>query len=1527
MSFVFEIEKLIDSNLKTYKDNSDRFIADYNNELGLTKEYNGRQLLELLQNSDDAGSAEVEIQLDKDNAELIIADKGEQFTVDGIKSLMIANLSTKTKISYIGNKGLGFRSILNWAELVNIYTNNCKISFSESIAKEVFDNQLYLSESDKTKIKEGRNLTQDTIPFPILAIPSIDNYNTNTQWTTIIEIKYKKEFENDIEIQISEIKEEILLFLNNIEKITIRKTNGESIELKSGKTKRTNIFEEIEIKDKKWRVFFKENELPPEYQDKTKNEKQSYNLKVAFQDDLSDNYYKLFNFFPTQLSISLPCIIHGTFELNSSRNYLNDSEKNKFILGQLLELLKESALFLTNEKVDWRPYKLLTPLANKSDSKLIEAFYKNLETIKKETAIYPCISNKYFNLNDVIYYNNNFNSFFQNNFPSILPELLLPLNDEIKDLLQIKKYKHDVLVEKIDELSFADISLSLRAELIIQLSEVISFKDDEIRFSLLVNESGNVISKDDIAFTPVVRSDASFNIPNSVKVDFMKSDLYDYLIKRFESTFDKREPRSRELQRIIKSVVNLQPYDSNNVIDKIITGTKERLKDLQNNDEKFICIKEMVTALYANFENIENRQEKLKVKVPLISKAFQIADAEDLFLSKTYPSGSLTEVIYESILNANNYLVAVDYWGLENEENNLVESFFIWLGVNKYSKIELVAVENYRSEKDYFEFIFANGTERPDDFNRGRLAKNTAFSKIANFDQLTIIPISNLILLILKDDQIRQKIESNNEGIDWYYARWRPTIIPEHSYIRYKFINSNIFTKFVLEEGGEELNKLINEDLQINYELLSQYGVNKTDVKAILIKLGAKESFNDLSPENIYEIIKSIPEKDTTKKGKLTQTIYKMALDSLVKQESIWPVPEGLLLFSKKGEIEEYQPRSTVYYSDNSILPKRILDTLYILNLPKKSGEYIVEKYFGIKSLKDFKIQIDEERIQYNNICDADFNKFFESIKVFILAFRLNGPNLRKKINDSETKKREARILKQCRIHIVKDCYYNFGEKDVIPIEEKEFINVKDNFYFKDNSATTLDALKRDPIFCADFAEMMCIIFKINELKNDFMLILKNDLQGNIQITTDDLGKEKLDEAYLLLGISRVEINFWGNIFRQKREKLKEPIENGDILKQRIRDGLGIELIQNYDGVDFEEFKSVESFELIKKICADLSLKVSDILPSGLFNWHQAKLSTTIKDYEYKFHRLLWLKLCSLKNEQSKFISILNNYNHDFINKAEKDIQLLKYNLDVDYQGKLKEWIKEYYQIEIEDQVPDNVNIENQYSELLKRYSIEEADIADNSIRSLLFFEDNAEVIEEHLKSKYSAEEENELNATSDSSVIIGKIMDSSLTNNGKGVSINTTSSSGNSWVHSPKTDKVKIRKGKAAERLVYNTFVQTFGIENVKWVSGNSTTPDKNDKLHYDVEYKNHNGEWKYLEVKAILDGYFIISNLEKEKGLSDPDKYELALIKDDNIYIVKNFFKFKPGENFNNNDRFSAQAKDFIVSFSINEQAVEVR
>jgi len=1516
MSFKQEIEKLIGNNLRTYRDNSDRFIADYNRELELTKEYNGRQLLELLQNADDASSNEVLILWDKDNSKLTISNKGEPFETGGIKSLMLANLSTKTKISYIGNKGLGFRSILNWAEQIKINSNGCIISFSEIIAKDIFENKLELSEEDRLQLRINRNLSEQTVPFPVLAIPAIAENGKASNWTTTIEITYRKEYEADIETQLAEIREEILLFLNNIEKITI--LNGsETLELQSVK-KTIEKFELVTIKDKKWKVFSRENILPTEYQDKSKNEQQSYNLKVAFQDDLSDSYKKLFNFFPTQLSVLLPCIIHGTFELNSSRNHLNNSPKNEYILKELVLLLKDCALYLTEQDIDWRPYKLISPSSTASDSKLIEAFYNELESLKQTERIYPCINNKYYLLGHAAYYSDEFNGFFLKNFSEVMPQLLMPLSNEPAINFQKRMFQHDFFVEKIDALSETELSIALRAELIIQLIDIIGIKDDLERFSLLINDKNEIINKNIVSFTPVRRSDEEFSIPKIVStfLDFMSNELYEELYQRLENRFDKTEKdKKRELQRLIKMVVNVQPYDSSNVIEKIITGTKDALKSITAIEDKLNCIKEMVSALYANFKNIENRQEKLKITVPLISKAEEICYAEDLYLSKSYPSGELTEIIYDGMLQANDYLALVNIWVLNDSDSDSIESFFLWLGVNKHSKITLINLHDNWAEKEYIDFVFENGTDQPDNFEINRIQRDSIVSKIERFNEIQKLSINKIILLALKDASIRKLLEANDEKISWYYVTWRPAIISNYSYLRFQFLRSNIFAKYVLEEGGEDLNKLINEDLKIDYEFLGQYGINKTEVKSILIKLGAKESFNDISPENVYEILMAIPGKDISKKGKATQSIYKMALESLVKQESAFPVPHDIKYFSRKAGIEEYQPRNVVYYSDNSILPKKILNTLPIINLPKRIGEDNVEKYFGVKSLREFKIQINEKNIQFN-LCNVDLNRLFESIKPYILAYRLESPSLKKRIADAKTRRDEARLLKQCKIHIVTQCFFKFGDNDEMPIDEKEFINVKDTFYFKESSLCTVDGLKKDSLFCDAFAEMMCIIFKVNDLKNDFRQILKNDFQDTIHLANQDLDKDKVEEAFELLGVSRVEIDFWNNIFYLKGKQFIESIETTEILKQKVYESLDITVPEGYANVDFESFWNKESYELICFLCNELNLSVNKVLPTGLYNWHKKEFIACIKDNEYKFKQLVWTALKNKPIKQGSFIKILNTYNFDLISQLDSELLIHKFDLEIDYLSIVKEQTQKYFEIEMESIILDDSEIQNLYENLLNKYSVEEVDITDETIRSCFFFEGNTDKIELYLNEKFGEEEGASNNKDSK---LIGALVDASLSKNGKTLQVD----SGNEnkiWVHSGHGDKGKKRKGKKAELLVYNTLIDKYGIENVKWVSGNSTTPDKNDKLHYDLEYKNESGEWKYLEVKAMSDNQFIISGPEKDKGIAEPDKFEMALVNDTAIYMVKDIFKFNMGETFESNSKFLAYPKDFVFMFDLN-------
>lgn len=165
------IENEIQIRKDVYKKSPSDMVSAYNREVETRKEYNGRQLLELLQNADDEKSDEVLIKLDTQHNSLQISNRGVEctpFSFEGIRSLMISNLSSKTNKKFIGNKGLGFRSIINWSETITITSNNLDIVFSRDIVDEVY-NELF-DTTMQEQIREERELPASIKPIPFLSI-------------------------------------------------------------------------------------------------------------------------------------------------------------------------------------------------------------------------------------------------------------------------------------------------------------------------------------------------------------------------------------------------------------------------------------------------------------------------------------------------------------------------------------------------------------------------------------------------------------------------------------------------------------------------------------------------------------------------------------------------------------------------------------------------------------------------------------------------------------------------------------------------------------------------------------------------------------------------------------------------------------------------------------------------------------------------------------------------------------------------------------------------------------------------------------------------------------------------------------------------------------------------------------------------------------------------------------------------------------------------------------------------------------
>jgi len=179
----------------------------------------------MLQNADDEAMSEKEkiCYIELSEHQLIIANNGNKFSEGGMESLMYSNLSPKLlEQNKVGQKGLGFRSILSWANKITIKSYDFAVEFSQKNAKDFLIS--FITEKPEIRTQLSKKEKQKQFPIAILRCPKILKQIPNilTEYDTYIIIDLKENQTEDVQKQINnEINKEVLLFLNNLEKIIV----------------------------------------------------------------------------------------------------------------------------------------------------------------------------------------------------------------------------------------------------------------------------------------------------------------------------------------------------------------------------------------------------------------------------------------------------------------------------------------------------------------------------------------------------------------------------------------------------------------------------------------------------------------------------------------------------------------------------------------------------------------------------------------------------------------------------------------------------------------------------------------------------------------------------------------------------------------------------------------------------------------------------------------------------------------------------------------------------------------------------------------------------------------------------------------------------------------------------------------------------------------------------------------------------------------------------------------------------------
>lgn len=1272
----------------------------YRREIERTKEYHGRQLLELLQNADDeaegAKDPAVLIRLEPDR--LVIANNGKPFSREGILSLMYSDNSPKVKRQRkIGYKGLGFRALLNWSHSIWIKSGPASIEFSRDNAKDFLISLIKRHPELKAEIESA---TAENEPFPIatLAVPRWKDVDSSdfSEFDTYVVINFSSEkVKEDIQRQINELSMEVALFLNNLRSIRLEspERNETIVRIPPG----DDNYEEIRLIDengdvvgsKRWRIFPKTGELPDELRKDETVKQYEYELRIAVGENLDDDIDRLFSYFKTEVKFPFPAIIHGTFDLDGNRNHLNESDVNKFLLKKLAELMIKTAKELTQATgdVNWDAMRLLARKGDFDDKVERMGFYDKLIDLMKGHKLIPVVSNRYMSAEEGPKFYRTPYANVLNQFPEIFPELAIYTEDQIiHDLIEvlgIEQFEPKIFVDKINQIS-GSLSIKDRADLILMIAEnhKVDFENIAIRKmpSLFVDDNGRVIESKSQALLPPERT--KFMLPDNISITFISRDLF----KELQS---KAGARTSRILASSLDCFNIREYSFDTVIRRIVNVTNRFIKNEKG--DRYELIRDMLIALFFIYRDDKDSDNQFpaNVNVKLITRKGKIRSAKDLYFGKEYSVGKIMDALYSSI-DDGVFVAAKDILGFEKESEIETIELLEWLGVAKFPRIKLGETDS----KDYEDYVLRNLSypyttyygDSYSSYEELKKAKDDYYSpriKIGKIDELDEIlrnaRFEDILAWLHADPAINDMIRNGHDiekaevELALVRKQYRRTISSEKisPYLIWKLKAS----PWIKTESG---NKAIPNDCCIaktfidmsplieipaynpKDEVFKSNNISPKDIEYLLSKVGVSENFGALPTETIYSILKRLESADP--EGKKAKTIYRQVIKSKIRERLKKGedakfrdefVENGKLLAKNAGQTG-YFPVKDVYYVDNITFCKAIMDKFPIVEIDRRSGKPQVRDVFGVRPLEDIKFGLASEPQRHH--LDRRFGKAFEHFKPYILAFRLQN----------QTAKTELNRLKKLKIVLctgISALYKHDGTEDAIQVNPYEHIQIAGEntaYLLLDPSKkyANIRELQDDIRFCESFAEIITGILKVEENRKDIRdLFPKNREQRDMVIRSDldDPDLETLKKAKeLFSNPTELEYDFWQSILEAKGSKivLAEQDDDTDIISL-IAEELKIDrklVDKMYKDINYEDYSTGSNLSHIKRLFEKARLTVDEFNkasyePIDFTEYFETEIKNVIFSLLNKFRKYLYstLKGRSL-DEKERLIEYTDSY-------------------------------------------------------------------------------------------------------------------------------------------------------------------------------------------------------------------------------------------------------------------------------------------
>ncbi|MFA5393703.1 MAG: DUF3883 domain-containing protein [Candidatus Ratteibacteria bacterium] len=1100
----------------------DQLIADYRGERRIARDYQGREILELLQNANDAAAeknakGKVKLILSQDG--MIIANTGKPFTIGGVQSLRIRDLSPKqNKKNLIGNKGLGFRAVLNWSRKPLILSGALFLTYSAQKNADIFK-ALKSRDPFLKRLIEEEQSREDEIILPALAFPSFINDGRASQIYDLCEELRCQDYDTVIGMpfdnpasfiaaknEISLLKPEILLFTDNIEELSLilpeqnetvwkiieQKEYTKSVEVSSDGVGNPSAV-------RKWHIFRKLDKVPSDCLDEHNDTLQEYEIIIAVPDRKEDlpEPMSLFSFFPTEVSFPYPVVCHATLELETNRKHPEDNRVNKFIIEEIAALLVNVAECQSNVIDPWCKARIIARTKDIDPLMVRFGFRERLLLEAKDHNILPTLAQCYMKPRYI--------KLIEAKDLSWLPiksfdNIVLPThNQHIKTLineLSIDKLSEGEFRNRLNSIAF--VGLESRTQVIAGLIENDLVPSDPPP-ELLLAENNKIISHSARIYLPPVESPKKFDIPDWLNLSFINKDLRTRLSLQLHVT-DQRELRQK------LSPFRVNEYALANIAGAIIAEARRRIE--ANPERTKQDIQDTLIALFLMFpENDEPPKLVETVGMPLFNKKGSLTDARSLYFSAKYLSnGNLLETLYGHCC-PENLIAAPEEFNLGfSGADPIYNRFLKWLGVadlprdtvvEKVEELYLGYVLDSLKCPCNFEEYF---TKSQEDVERPQLNKIKSIDHIEGILEsdpaaiLTWLAVDNRAVTWRYQDAENAML-TDRRGNDINYRHYTG-VLP--SYIHWKIKNAEWLPVSETRKakpglcmyGERALEKILPMPANFKHPLFEKYQIDHLKLRDAWDNAGVLPNISSLTPKQIIRILLELPTADP--EGKSAKALYRNILENIEVYRHDWK--ETVEIFKKKGQMwgrgpdgYKYYPVNDLRHADTDDIPEQLINKINVVDLPKRVGPQKVQNTFGVEPIDHRRIKI-EIRNSDKSPRHGTIQYEFQACKPYLYALRQVKTKQYQEI--SAFKKLDIVL---CRAIQVSLAYGNLNLEFSLTEPYKWILKENQAYIFE---APQEDASFRSDIFVDSIGAILASIFRL-ENGGDFARILRCESNGD----------------------------------------------------------------------------------------------------------------------------------------------------------------------------------------------------------------------------------------------------------------------------------------------------------------------------------------------------------------------------------------------------------------------------------------------